>query len=77
MVVLADGGDCVTELDAYRRQNDLFGARASETTTHRVLEWVDERLLGRIRAARAVPGRGRGTPAPRPDTITFNIDATS
>src|SRR5512142_1880115 len=37
-VMLADGGDCVTDIDAYRGQQRLFGARASETTTHRVLK---------------------------------------
>ncbi len=36
--MLADGGDCVTDNDAYRGQERLFGARASETTTHRVLK---------------------------------------
>ena len=36
-VMLADGGDCVTDLDAYRGQERLFGEKASETTTHRVL----------------------------------------
>jgi len=32
-VMLADGSDCVSDLDAYRGQERLFGARASETTT--------------------------------------------
>ncbi|MGI8428025.1 MAG: IS1380 family transposase, partial [Solirubrobacteraceae bacterium] len=40
-VMLADGGDCVSDTDAYRGQERLFGARASETTTHRVLKSVD------------------------------------
>jgi len=52
-VMLADGGDCVTDIEAYRGQERLFGARASETTTHRVLKAVDGQLLDRIRAARA------------------------
>ena len=52
-VMLADGGDCVTDIDAYRGQERLFGARASETTTHRVLKAIDEALLGRVRSARA------------------------
>jgi Transposase DDE domain group 1 len=51
-VMLADGGDCVTDIDAYRGQERLFGARASETTTHRVLKAIDERLLWRVRSAR-------------------------
>jgi hypothetical protein len=75
-VMLADGGDCVTDLDAYRGQERLFGARASETTTHRVLKSVDERLLGEIRSARAQARSRVWDAGARPDTITFNIDAT-
>lgn len=75
-VMLADGGDCVTDLDAYRGQERLFGVKASETTTHRVLKSVDERLLARVRAARA-QARARVWDADaRPGTITLNIDAT-
>jgi Transposase DDE domain group 1 len=36
-VMLADGGDCVADMAAYEGQERLFGTRASETTTHRVL----------------------------------------
>jgi hypothetical protein len=61
-VMLADGGDCVTDIDAYQGQERLFGARASETTTHRVLKSVDRQLLDRIRAARAA-ARARPPPA--------------
>jgi hypothetical protein len=63
-VMLADGGDCVTDMDAYRCQERLFGARASETTTHRVIKAVDEQLLDRVRAARPRRGRGCGMRAP-------------
>ncbi len=38
---------------ADRGQERPFGAKASETTTHRVIKSIDERLLGRIRDARA------------------------
>jgi hypothetical protein len=75
-VMLADGGDCVTDLEAYRGQERLFGARASETTTHRVLKSVDQQLLGRIRAARAAALARAWDAGARPDTITLNIDAT-
>jgi Transposase DDE domain group 1 len=75
-VMLADGGDCVTDLDAYRGQGRLFGARASETTTHRVLKAVDERLLDRIRTARATARSRVWDAGARPQTITLNIDAT-
>src|SRR5512142_307443 len=75
-VMLADGGDCVTDMDAYRGQERLFGARASETTTHRVIESVDERLLDRIRAARAAARARVWDVGARPETITLDIDAT-
>jgi hypothetical protein len=75
-VTLADGRDCVTDLDAYGGQERLFGARASETTTHRVLKSVDEPLLDAIRAARAGARSRVWNAGARPDTITLNIDAT-
>jgi Transposase DDE domain group 1 len=75
-VMIADGGDCVTDLDAYRGQERLFGARASETTTHRVLKSIDERLLGQVRVARAAARARVWDAGARPDSITLNIDAT-
>lgn len=75
-VMLADGGDCVTDIDAYRGQERLFGTRASETTTHRVLKSVDGPLLDRIRAARAAARARVWDAGARPETITLNIDAT-
>jgi hypothetical protein len=75
-VMLADGGDCVTDIEAYRGQERLFGPRASETTTHRVLKSIDERLLERIRAARAAARARAWDAGARPETITLNIDAT-
>jgi hypothetical protein len=75
-VMLADGGDCVTDAEAYRGQERLFGARASETTTHRVLKSVDARLLTRTRAARAKARARVWDAGARPATITLNIDAT-
>jgi hypothetical protein len=75
-VMLADGGDCVTDIDAYRGQERLFGPRASQTTTHRVLKSIDEHLLERVRAARAEARARVWDASARPDTITLNIDAT-
>ncbi len=75
-VMLADGGDCVTDIAAYRGQERLFGSRASETTTHRVLKSVDEQLLDRVRAARAKARSWVWEAGARPDSITLNIDAT-
>jgi hypothetical protein len=75
-VMLADGGDCVTDLAAFEGQERLFGPRASETTTQRVLKSVDERLLERIRVARAAARARVWEAGARPDSITLNIDAT-
>jgi hypothetical protein len=75
-VMLADGGDCVTDMAALEGQERLFGARASETTTHRVLKSVDEQLLDRVRAARAVARARVWDAGGRLKTITLNIDAT-
>jgi Transposase DDE domain group 1 len=75
-VMLADGGDCVTDLDAYRGQERLFGAKASETTTQRVIKSVDEQLLGQIRAARAAARARAWDAGARPETITLDLDAT-
>jgi hypothetical protein len=75
-VMLADGGDCVTDMDAYRGQERLFGVKASETTTHRVLKSVDELLVDEIRAARARARTRAWDAGARPETITLDIDAT-
>lgn len=75
-VMLADGGDCVSDMAAYEGQERLFGAKASETTTHRVLKSVDEQLLECIRAARAAARSRVWDAGARPQTITLNVDAT-
>jgi hypothetical protein len=75
-VMVADGGDCVQDLEALRGQERLFGAVASETTAHRVLKSIDEETLERVREARA-DARGRVWDAgARPKTLTLDIDAT-
>ena len=75
-VMLADGGDCVSDLEAYRGQESLFGPRASETTTQRVLKSIDEELLERVRVARAAARSRAWDAGARPESITLNIDAT-
>jgi hypothetical protein len=75
-VMLADGGDCVADIDAYRGQESLFGPRASQTTTQRVLKSIDGQLLDRVRVARAAARARVWDAGVRPDSITLNIDAT-
>jgi hypothetical protein len=59
-VMLADGGDCLSDLAALRDQPELFGQVASTATAWRVIERVaaDESGLAGLRAARA-QARGR------------------
>jgi hypothetical protein len=75
-VMVADGGDCVTDLEALRGQERLFGQVASETTAQRVLKSIDEGLLERVREARAAARARAWDAGARPKTITLDIDAT-
>src|SRR5512135_87981 len=52
-VMLADGGTTISDLAVLRHQPELFGSVASTATAWRVLDRVDERLLGELREARA------------------------
>jgi hypothetical protein len=54
-VLLADGGDCLSDLAVLRNQPELFGAVASTATAWRVIEQVagDPDGLAGLRAARA------------------------
>ena len=70
-LALAEG-----DMAAYEGQQRLYGNRASETTTHRVIKSVDERLLEGIRAARAAARARVWDAGARPDSITLDIDAT-
>ncbi|TCM33817.1 DDE family transposase [Kribbella sp. VKM Ac-2568] len=53
-VMLADGGEAISDLAVLRDRPELFGAAASTATAWRVLDGVDETVLGRLRQARAV-----------------------
>jgi hypothetical protein len=77
-VMLADGGECVSELGAVRDQEALFGAVASDSTAFRVIDRVatEPGLLDVLRAAHA-SGRERfwelhGAPV----RLTIDVDAT-
>jgi hypothetical protein len=53
--MLADGGDCLSDLVVLWEQPELFGPVASTATAWQVLEWVATDLdgLAGLRAARA------------------------
>ena len=52
-VMLADGGEAITDLAVLRDQPDVFGGVASLPTAWRVLDAVDEATLAEVRVARA------------------------
>ena len=63
-VMLADGGDCLSDLRAVRDQQPLFGPVASDTTAFRLIDRfiAGVTVLDRARPGR-VPERGRGSSA--------------
>lgn len=77
-VMLAAGGDCVTDLAALRGQQRLFGKVASDATARRAIAWIasDPARLDGLRAARA-KARGRAWKlGARPERLEIDIDAT-
>jgi hypothetical protein len=52
-VMLADGGEAISDLAVLRNQPDLFGPVASDPTAWRVLAGLDSAALARVRTARA------------------------
>jgi hypothetical protein len=76
-VLVADGGDCLSDLAVLRDQPALFGPVASTPTAWRVVERAasDPDGLARLRAARA-HARGRAwAAAGHPDLKLLIIDA--
>jgi hypothetical protein len=79
-VMLADGGDCLSDLAVLRDQPKLFGPVASTPTTWRVIERAgqDPDGLARLRAARA-HARARAWTAggdPQVELLIIDADAT-
>jgi Transposase DDE domain group 1 len=79
-VVLADGGDCLSDLAVLRDQPELFGPVASTPTAWRVVERLaqDPDGLARLRRARA-HARARAWAAgghPDPELLVIDVDAT-
>ena len=77
-VMLADGGDCLSDLRAVRDQEPLFGSVASDSTAFRLLDRIagDPGLLDAIRNARARARERAWELGVRPERIVIDIDAT-
>jgi len=76
-VMLADGGECVSDLGAVRDQRALFGPVASDSTAFRVIDRVaSEGLLGELRAAHALARERFWELDGAPERLTIDVDAT-
>lgn len=75
-VMLADGGECVSDLKVLRDQPDLFGEVASQPTAWRVLDSIDEVLLAQLQSARAASRARVWAAGLAPERLTLDFDAT-
>jgi len=77
-VMLADGGECVSDLGAVRDQEALFGSVASDSTAFRVIDRVatEPGLLDALRAAHAKARERFWELHGRPERLTIDVDAT-
>ena len=77
-VMLADGGECVSDLGAVRDQDALFGAVASDSTAFRVIDRIasEPGLLEALRSAHARARERFWKLEGAPERLTIDIDAT-
>jgi len=73
-VLLADGGDCLSDLAVLRHEPDLFGQVASDATAYRLLGsgWAREAIVD----ARQVARERAWSAGAAPSTVTLDFDAT-
>jgi len=77
-VMLADGGEGLSDLGAVRDQAPLFGAVASDSTAYRAIERIasEPELLEAIRAAHARSRERAWALGVAPERVTIDLDAT-
>jgi hypothetical protein len=77
-VMLADGGDCLSDLRAVRDQQPLFGPVASDTTAFRLIDRIagDAELLEALRGARARARSRAWELGARPERIVIDVEHT-
>lgn len=76
LVMIADGGDCVSDLVALRDQPDLFGEVATTATAWRVIDGITEADLARLREARRRALEQAWRRGAWPQEIVLDFDAT-
>jgi hypothetical protein len=77
-VMLADGGECVSDLGAVREQDALFGKVASDSTAFRTVDRIASTpgLLDAVRAAHARARARFWDVHGAPERLTIDVDAT-
>ena len=77
-VMLADGGECVSDLGAVREQEALFGSVASSSTAFRMIQKIaaDPELVGVLGRAHAKARARFWELNGAPESLTIDIDAT-
>ena len=77
-VMLADGGECVSDLGAVREQEALFGAVASDSTAFRMVDRIASTpgMLDAVRAAHAEARARFWELHGAPQRLTIDVDAT-
>ena len=77
-VMLADGGECVSDLGAVRDQQALFGAVASDSTAFRVIDRIasEPGLREALREAHARARERFWQLHGAPERLTIDVDAT-
>ncbi len=75
-VMLADGGEAISDLGVLRDQPALFGEVASDPTAWRTLEAIDEKVLVRIASARAAARAAAWAAGADPGFYVIDFDAT-
>jgi hypothetical protein len=77
-VMLADGGECVSDLGAVREQDALFGAVASDSTAWRMVDRIasEPGMLDAVRVAHARARARFWELHGAPQRLTIDVDAT-
>ena len=75
-VMIADGGETISDLAVLRNQPALFGDVASHATTWRTLEAIDDDALARLKTARAAARARAWAAGADPGFYVIDLDAT-
>jgi len=77
-VMLADGGECVSDLAVVREQQALFGSVASDATAFRMIEKIAAvpSMLDAVRGAHAIARERFWEVHGAPQRLTIDLDAT-